>query len=67
MTIIYLFRVFNTVFLGEPMQTPAAEGSPVMVSCVASLAGLSIMAGVFIYVPSTMAEMAVGQMLGVIR
>lgn len=69
MTIIYLFRVFAMVFLGEShvsLVKNIREGSPVMVISVAILATLSLAAGVFIQFPSEFVQSAVRQMLGVL-
>ena len=54
MTMLYLFRLFNRVFLGEAI-APAREGSPLMVACVAFLAVLGLVAGVAIQWPSQLA------------
>jgi NADH-quinone oxidoreductase subunit L len=64
MTIAYLFRVFSMVFLGEAKSAPAAEGSPVMVGSVVSLAALSLAAGLFINPCARFAQAAASQMLG---
>jgi NADH:ubiquinone oxidoreductase subunit 5 (subunit L)/multisubunit Na+/H+ antiporter MnhA subunit len=66
MTIIYLFRVFNLVFLGKA-NIPARESSPVMVATVATLAGLSLAAGILIFYPYKFAEIATWQMLGMVK
>jgi NADH:ubiquinone oxidoreductase subunit 5 (subunit L)/multisubunit Na+/H+ antiporter MnhA subunit len=66
MTIIYLFRVFNLVFLGKA-NIPAKESSPVMVATVATLAGLSLVAGILIFYPYKFAEIATWQMLGMVK
>lgn len=64
LTIIYLFRVFTLVFLGEsklaarPLPT---EGSPVMLFSVALLGALSILSGVFINLASQFAQAALQQ------
>jgi len=66
LTILYLFRVFNRVFMGEgPSQ--AAEGSPVMVACVAVLGMLSLASGIFVTLPSALAQTAARQMLGLLK
>ena len=67
LTIIYLFRVFNLVFLGESRLGEVKERSPVMVTCVAGLAVLSLVAGFAIAMPSGFAQMAASQMLGITR
>jgi proton-translocating NADH-quinone oxidoreductase chain N len=66
LTIIYLFRVFNLLFLGEA-KVPAREGSATMVACVAFLAVLSLLGGLFINYPAVFANAAAGQMLGIIK
>ncbi len=63
LTLIYLFRLFNMVFMGEA-KLPEKEGSPVMVFCVALLAVLALASGLFIYPSSLLAQTAVRQMLG---
>jgi len=66
MTIIYLFRVFNLVFLGKA-NIPAQEASPIMVRSVAALAILSLVSGILIYYPYKFAQIASWQMLGVVK
>ena len=69
MTIIYLFRVFTMVFLGEPSASLAQnirEGSPLMVGSVALLAVLSIVGGVLFQYPAEFVQSAVCQMMGVL-
>jgi len=65
LTVIYLFRIFAMIFLGEPKTAPVAEGAPVMVASVAFLALLSVAGGVFINYPSLYVQTAVHQILGV--
>ena len=65
LTILYLFRIFNKIFLGSLQGSPAGEGSPVMVFSVAVLAVLSLAAGVCISYPSLFTSGAVKQMLGI--
>jgi proton-translocating NADH-quinone oxidoreductase chain N len=67
MTIIYLFRVFNLVFLGELKTAGHREGSPVMVISVALLAALSLAAGVLIYAPSDFVQTAIVHLPGIIK
>lgn len=64
LTILYLFRLFNMIFLGEPKFAHAREGSRVMVFSVALLAAMSLAAGIYIYYPSSFVQVAVKQMLG---
>ncbi len=65
-TIIYLFRTFSLVFLGNPgaSGTPK-EGGRLMVWSVAAFAVLSLLAGLFIQFPASFVQMAVVQMLKV--
>ena len=65
LTVIYLFRIFSMIFLGEAKTTPVAEGAPIMVGCVAFLAILSLAGGIFINYPSLYVQTAVHQILGV--
>lgn len=51
LTIIYLFRLFNLVFLGEPQGLFAREGSRLMIYCVAWLAFLSLASGLLVNYP----------------
>ena len=64
LTIMYLLRLFNMIFLGEARVVPAREGSRLMVASVAALAVLSLAAGICIYYPSLLAGFAATQMLG---
>ena len=66
-TMIYLFRLFTMIFLGDSKTAPEDEGSPVMVASVAFLAVLSIAGGLFINYPSTYVQATVQQMLGVMQ
>lgn len=65
LTILYLFRVFHLVFLGEARTSGAVEKSPVMVLSVAMLAGLSLIAGIFISYPADLVKAIIAQMMGV--
>jgi NADH:ubiquinone oxidoreductase subunit 5 (subunit L)/multisubunit Na+/H+ antiporter MnhA subunit len=68
LTVIYLFRVFTLVFLGErpaSLGPEVREGSPVMVFSVALLAVLSLAAGILFQFPAELARAAVQQMFGV--
>jgi proton-translocating NADH-quinone oxidoreductase chain N len=67
LTIIYLFRLFNVVFMGELRLQQAREGSKAMVASVVMLAVLSLLCGIFVFYPFKFCEIAVSQMLGVIR
>jgi len=63
LTILYLFRVFNLVFLGEAKTLPVKEGTPVMVFCVAALGIISLLAGIFIQYPNEMVQIITRTML----
>jgi NADH:ubiquinone oxidoreductase subunit 5 (subunit L)/multisubunit Na+/H+ antiporter MnhA subunit len=66
LTIMYLLRVFNMVFLGEERMPGITEKSPTMVGCVAALAILSFVAGILISFPSGFAAEAAHKMIGMI-
>lgn len=66
MTIVYLMRAFNMVFLGQAKGTPAREGSPIMVGSVVTLAALSLIGGILIYFPSQFLQSTM-QLPGVIK
>ncbi len=66
LTILYLFRLFSKVFLGESRgAAPAAERSGLMVACVALLAVLSLAGGILVGWPSALAHAALAAMPGV--
>lgn len=67
LTIIYLFRAFNMVFLGKAGIEAHKEGSRTMVYSVAALGVLSIVGGIAINWPGSLAEVAVTQMLGMVK
>lgn len=60
MTIAYLMRVFNAVFLGTP-KIVAHEKSPTMVASVVGLAVLSLIGGLLIFYPSSFVQDIVAQ------
>lgn len=64
LTILYLFRIFNKIFLGNLQGAPNNEGSAIMVFSVALLAVLSLIGGLCITYPSIFAQGAIKQMLG---
>ncbi len=66
LTVIYLFRVFTNVFLGE-MKIEAFEKSPSMVSSVVILAVLSLAGGILINFPSALVQAVVQQMAVVFK
>jgi NADH:ubiquinone oxidoreductase subunit 5 (subunit L)/multisubunit Na+/H+ antiporter MnhA subunit len=59
----YLLRTFSQVFLGE-VKTPGHEGTRSMVAVVAILAVLSLMAGLLITYPATLAEVTTAHIMG---
>ncbi|MDD2716740.1 MAG: proton-conducting transporter membrane subunit, partial [Candidatus Wallbacteria bacterium] len=64
MTIIYLFRIFRLIFLGESkLEHPHHEGTSIMVFCVALLAVLSLAGGILVNYPGWLVQSAVIQML----
>ena len=66
LTILYLFRLFSKVFLGESRSgAPAAERSGLMVTCVAILAALSLAGGLLVGWPAALARAALAAMPGV--
>jgi proton-translocating NADH-quinone oxidoreductase chain N len=67
MTIVYLLRVFNLVFMGQSKTQPVKEGSPVMIISVALLAALSLAGGILIYYPSHFLQITLMQLPGIIR
>jgi NADH:ubiquinone oxidoreductase subunit 5 (subunit L)/multisubunit Na+/H+ antiporter MnhA subunit len=64
LTILYLFRIFNKIFLGSLQGNPGREGSPLMVFSVAVLAVFSLAAGICIKYPAFFSQLTVKQMLG---
>lgn len=64
-TILYLFRAFNLVFLGEPKIKNVKEGSVTMLISVALLAGFSLLAGIWISSSSAIVQKIVAQATGV--
>lgn len=65
LTIIYLFRLFNMVFMGEENTHSEKEGSPVMVASVLVLGALSLLSGVLIRYPASFVSTTVRQVLGI--
>ncbi len=67
MTIIYLFRVFNAVFLGNNSFPTVKEGSATMLFSVALLAALSLISGLLIYYPGSFAQTIAQSLPGIIK
>ena len=70
LTILYLFRAFTMVFLGECKlpggHSAPKEGSATMVWSVALLAALSLLGGLFFTYPAEFVQSTVQQMLGMV-
>jgi proton-translocating NADH-quinone oxidoreductase chain M len=67
LTLVYLLRLFNLVFLGEARDTSIhahKEGTPTMVWVVASLALLSLAAGILVKYPMELVNIAVRDVMG---
>ncbi|MDD5252480.1 MAG: NADH-quinone oxidoreductase subunit L [Candidatus Omnitrophica bacterium] len=56
LTILYLLRAFNMVFLGEIKNSSAKEGSLIMLLCVGLFAILSLAGGIFIKYPNAVVQ-----------
>jgi NADH:ubiquinone oxidoreductase subunit 5 (subunit L)/multisubunit Na+/H+ antiporter MnhA subunit len=67
LTILYLFRAFNSVFLGETRLPQAKEASPLMVFSVAVLGLLSLFSGIFINFSSGFVRAVVTNMAGMVK
>ncbi|MCX5678175.1 MAG: NADH-quinone oxidoreductase subunit L [Candidatus Omnitrophica bacterium] len=65
MTILYLFRLFNMVFMGDENTPAAREGSYIMVASVAVLGILSLLGGIYIQYPASFVQTTIKQMLGI--
>jgi NADH:ubiquinone oxidoreductase subunit 5 (subunit L)/multisubunit Na+/H+ antiporter MnhA subunit len=65
MTIMYLFRIFNMIFMGEAAGAPAREGSRVMVFSVLLLAAASLLGGIYIRYPSLFTDFIARHMAGI--
>jgi len=62
-TVFYLFRLFNTVFLGE-LKVDRKEGTPVMLVVIAVLAFLSLCAGLLVKYPMDLVNAAATVIFG---
>ncbi|MFA5276018.1 MAG: NADH-quinone oxidoreductase subunit L [Candidatus Omnitrophota bacterium] len=67
LTILYLFRVFNAVFLGPAKGALVKEGEPVMVGSVLTLATFSLVSGFLIWYPNAFAQVAAISMMGLAK
>jgi proton-translocating NADH-quinone oxidoreductase chain N len=59
MTLLYLFRLFVMVFMGEEKIKTGREGSATMVGSVAALAALSLASGLLVAFPSDFVRTAI--------
>ncbi len=64
MTILYLFRVFVVVFMGEAQLHSAKEGTLSMLTAVSVLAALSLLSGILVRFPNELIQIAVRQIMG---
>jgi NADH:ubiquinone oxidoreductase subunit 5 (subunit L)/multisubunit Na+/H+ antiporter MnhA subunit len=67
MTILYLFRLFTMVFMGEEKIKTEREGTPTMVGSVVFLAALSLASGLFVAFPSGFVQNAIVAFAGGLR
>ncbi len=67
LTILYLFRLFNLVFLGELRNPSIKEGSATMVFCVALFAFLSLMGGILVNYPNDIIQNTIVPLIGLIK
>ena len=67
LTLIYLLRVFTMVFLGEAKAPLVKEGSPTMVTSVATLAFMSLVSGIYIGYIYGPIQTTVLQMMAIVK
>ena len=67
MTILYLFRLFMAVFMGEERIKAEHEGSPGMVGSVVFLAALSLASGILVAFPAALIKAATAGIAGALR
>jgi len=67
LTILYLFRAFNMVFLGEAKLSPVREAGSTMVISVAVLALLSLFSGILVSYPYAFVQSALTNMAGLVK
>jgi NADH:ubiquinone oxidoreductase subunit 5 (subunit L)/multisubunit Na+/H+ antiporter MnhA subunit len=63
LTLIYLMRVFHKVFLGEPTHPTIREGTTSMLVVLGIFAALSLLVGIFVAYPMSLAKLAAAQMI----
>jgi proton-translocating NADH-quinone oxidoreductase chain N len=64
MTVLYLVRLFNLVFMGQAQGNLPREGSRSMVAAVLILGILSLVSGIFVYYPFKVAQLSVLNLAG---
>ncbi len=67
MTILYLFRLFTMVFMGEVKTEAPREGSPAMVWSVVFLGALSLASGLLVALPAGMVQQSIVAFAGGLR
>ena len=67
MTILYLVRLFNLVFMGQAQVNLVKEGSRSMVAAVLILGILSLASGIFVYYPFKVAQLSVLNLAELVR
>jgi formate hydrogenlyase subunit 3/multisubunit Na+/H+ antiporter MnhD subunit len=63
LTLIYLMRVFNKVFLGTPTHPEIREGTNSMLVTLGIFAVLSLLVGLFVAYPMGLAKLAAAQIV----
>jgi NADH:ubiquinone oxidoreductase subunit 5 (subunit L)/multisubunit Na+/H+ antiporter MnhA subunit len=61
LTLLYLMRVFNKVFLGAPTHPTIREGTTSMLVALGIFAALSLLSGLFVSWPMSLAKLAAAQ------
>ncbi len=64
LTLVYMLRMFNKVFLGKPTHPDLKEGTPIMLVVVIAFAALSLAAGLAIQPITNFINMIVAQLIG---
>ena len=67
MTVLYLIRLFNLVFMGEPHAGLVKEGSRTMLMSVLALGVLSLVSGIIVYYPFKVVQAGVLNLAGLVR
>jgi NADH:ubiquinone oxidoreductase subunit 5 (subunit L)/multisubunit Na+/H+ antiporter MnhA subunit len=62
-TLMYMLRLFNALFLGEERHPQIAEGTPIMLAVVAAFGGLSLVVGLWATPLLSVVNVVVAQML----